>query len=493
MAWLTRALPERRVIGLAALWLALGGMLAGLLALLTWAVKRDPTPSVDLTVITWVAGWDLPGLSAFFAVVNFMTTNWVAPALGLFVIAFIWLAGKGREARVLAIIGGIVSLGAFLGDYTLGIFVERSRPLLGASGYSFPSGHVFGTTAFFGFLGFLAIRYRLRRRYLIPFLGLAGVMILSAAPARMHTLVHWPSDIAAGYLLGMLWLVVVIPAFLYMQRARWLSSRAARVPGCESCRVERSFASTVLLDPRKGTATKIYAPPPLLRLLYWLAFQARFPYEHNAAAIQAAAYRRKIAGLLTRHRFGKDLVSPVISAGWDGEKLALVTELVPGEMPENDEATRAFLGQVAETFAEAGLPVWQVNPRNPHAHTNLIRTPEGELRIIDLESAVVTLMPPESHWRSSLRSGSFPTFDDIDFGRLRRYIEVNQRALRPRLGSGGLAELLDAVERGERAVRVWKESEPRIWGALSRVAYQLLGRIGYARRLARALTRYYNK
>ena len=249
-------------------------------------------------------------------------------------------------------------------------------------------------------------------------------MILAVGFARMYEQAHWPSDVAGGYLLGSLWLLLLIPFFLRVQRMSWPSALSQfedlTVASCERCRVEKSIASRVVLDPDRGTATKTYRPPPVVRLLYWLAFQARFPYESNPEALHAAVYRRKIASLLTVHMFGKDLVAHVTSEGCNHGKCSFVTEFVPGEKVENDGPVREFLGQVSKTFAEAGLSVWQVNPRNPHAHTNLIRNPSGDLVIIDLESAVVTLMPSRGQWRSSLRQGNLPIFDDIDFGRLRQ-------------------------------------------------------------------------
>jgi ribosomal protein L29 len=42
-----------------------------------------------------------------------------------------------------------------------------------------------------------------------------------------------------------------------------------------------------------------------------MAFQAKFSYESNDAALQVGKFRRQIASLLTIHRFGKDLVAPV--------------------------------------------------------------------------------------------------------------------------------------------------------------------------------------
>ena len=256
---------------------------------------------------------------------------------------------------------------------------------------------------------------------------------------------------------------------------------------CEKCRIEKSIASVVVLDPEQKTATKVYIPPPVVKLLYWLAFQSKFPYTSNEAALQAAAYRRKIASLLTIHRFGVDLVAPVTEISCLHGDCNFVTEFVPGSKVENDQEAKLFLTQVAETFAEAGLSVWQINPRNPHAHTNLILTPEGNYKIIDLESAVVTILPAKGQWHSSLKRGSIPVFDDIDFSRLAAYITANYAALEASLGADGLARLKDAAKSGEQAIQDWKDCEPRIWGWLISRVYRLMDWKAHLQHLRAAL------
>ena len=268
-------------------------------------------------------------------------------------------------------IGLTIGLIAVLGDYTLGELVDRSRPLGDAenSTPAFHSGHVFGSTVFFGFIAFVALYYRLETKVLVPLLVVLGALVILAGPARIFVQAHFPSDVAAGYLLAAVWLMVVIPAFVLIRNAKWLSSRRlgqnASVIACESCKVVGSIASVVVLDPEEGTATKVYTPPPLVRLLYWIAFQAKFPYETNTAALESEKYRRQIASLLTVHRFGKDLVAPVTTIDCGHGSCSFVTEFVPGELAKNDEPAQKFLGEVSESFAEAGLSVWQVNPRNP--------------------------------------------------------------------------------------------------------------------------------
>ena len=219
----------------------------------------------------------------------------------------------------------------------------------------------------------------------------------------------------------------------------------------------------------------------------FLGRAASFPYEHNRAALDAATYRRKIASALTTHRFGKDLVAHVTAVDCGYGPCHLVTKFFPGEKVENDAEAKVFLAQVAETFAEAGLGVWQVNPRNPHAHTNLVRTPDGDMIIIDLESAIATPIPAPGQWRSALRRGTIPVFDDIDFERLRDYVTSKEGALEESLGPDGLAQLRVNVAVCEQAIRTWQDSEPRIWGRLMRGVYHLFDWKRFYRRLTHSL------
>ena len=153
---------------------------------------------------------------------------------------------------------------------------------------------------------------------------------------------------------------------------------------------------------------------------------------------------------------------------------SFVTEFIPGELAKNDEPAQKFLGEVTESFAEAGLSVWQVNPRNPHAHTNLILTPEGDYKIIDLESAVISLFPAPGQFRSSLKSGNIPIFDDIDFPRLRNYINTNEAALVTTIGTDGVEALKHSTDHAEEAINTWRAAEPRILSHLISGTYSLL-------------------
>ncbi|RUA22390.1 MAG: hypothetical protein DSY79_03350, partial [Chloroflexi bacterium] len=195
--------------------------------------------------------------------------------------------GKTRPAVVFTGVGVTIGLIAVLGDLTLGEILDRGRPLALSDNPNpaFPSGHVFGSTVFFGFMGFLAVYYKLKPEIFFPLLAVFGITIILAGPARVHLQAHFPSDVAAGYLLGALWLMVIIPVFLFVRRTQWMSAQQNKenlaVAACGSCKVASSIASVVVLDPVQGTATKVYTPPPLVRLIYWMAVSSQISLRNQ--------------------------------------------------------------------------------------------------------------------------------------------------------------------------------------------------------------------
>ena len=116
-------------------------------------------------------------------------------------------------------------------------------------------------------------------------------------------------------------------------------------------------------------------------------------------------------------------------------------------------------------------------PGEPHAYSNFIRNPQGELKLIDLESSLVSFSVPFTQLLAYVRDGNFPAFDDADFVKLRRYLETNHDALVDSLGAVDAYELEVAVNTAENATRTWKASEPRVWGRMLRAVYTVYDKI----------------
>jgi membrane-associated phospholipid phosphatase len=90
----------------------------------------------------------------------------------------------------------------------------RPDPFFGVNPvtFSFPSGHVLFLTCFLGAL-ILALPWSGYRRALISILG--TVSICFVAWARVYLGVHYPSDVAAGFLVAAIWLALLSYAGLF--------------------------------------------------------------------------------------------------------------------------------------------------------------------------------------------------------------------------------------------------------------------------------------
>ncbi|MFZ1586333.1 MAG: phosphatase PAP2 family protein, partial [Saprospiraceae bacterium] len=72
--------------------------------------------------------------------------------------------------------------------------------------YSFPSGHSMAAVAFYGMIFYLIIRNNLSHRL---FWFVAGIVfILLIGFSRIYLGVHFLTDVLAGYVLGLLWLLL---------------------------------------------------------------------------------------------------------------------------------------------------------------------------------------------------------------------------------------------------------------------------------------------
>ncbi|MDA1258669.1 MAG: phosphatase PAP2 family protein [Chloroflexi bacterium] len=462
----------RRAV-LTALILATSGVS---LLVLGWWLRSHPFEGFDTNGVETISAWSWPGADATLDTIAALFNAQASALVGLMMVAILFVSGHARLAVGVAIAGVIVAAFAITADHTLGEWVGRSRPDPAHPGASFPSGHALGTVAFYGFALYLGVTHKLRRLFLVPLFAIVAIAIGAAGLSRIYQEAHWPTDVIGGYLLGLIALFVLIHFHRWMESIRWLARPilgrdVAAVP-MKGVKIADSYGSVVMLDREAGTATKIFNPPFIIRLIYWMAFQAKFPYDANPSALRAAKHRRDVAGYLTEFRFGKNLVAPIIDIGCIGGRPTIVSTLIVGEEAPNDEAAREFLTEATMLLASAGLPIWQLNPSNPHAHTNLIRTPDGDQFIVDFESAVATPFPARNQILSAARRGNLPVFDDVDFDRLRAFVQVNEEEIRAALGSEKFVAFQESIVEAEACTQGWQGAELRIASRVIQIVYK---------------------
>ena len=177
------------------------------------------------------------------------------PVLGLSsAAAMAWLLWRRRWMAAAHWLAAI----AFGLALTIGLdaLVDMPRPPTAAAGFGFPSIAVTMTTVVFGFFAVLIARELPGRTRVWPYL-LAGVATVLVGFARLYLGAHWLSDIIAGILLGVIWLLLIGIAYRRRSdRSLWMRPLAWSFYG--------TFALAALwFGPRLAQETlSRFAPPP---------------------------------------------------------------------------------------------------------------------------------------------------------------------------------------------------------------------------------------
>jgi undecaprenyl-diphosphatase len=125
----------------------------------------------------------------------------------------------GGWQLVLAAIGGAVLSSYFKGA------LERARPdhvvkLVDVSSYSYPSGHSLAAASVYLTLAIIASRHLSARNARVFVLCSAVLLMSCIGCSRAYLGVHYPSDVAAGLLLGSGWSLLVSALFSFVRAKR---------------------------------------------------------------------------------------------------------------------------------------------------------------------------------------------------------------------------------------------------------------------------------
>ncbi|WP_404449444.1 phosphatase PAP2 family protein [Sutcliffiella horikoshii] len=136
---------------------------------------------------------------------------WWITAASVLTVLFLWL----KKRDVLGVVFFILAnLGGALFIFVLKYFFQRERPTLApeydGNGYSFPSGHALGSFILYGFIIYLIGREKRFFETRMVAICLLSILIISVGLSRVYLQVHYPSDILAGYAVGLIWLICCI-------------------------------------------------------------------------------------------------------------------------------------------------------------------------------------------------------------------------------------------------------------------------------------------
>ncbi|MGB5822171.1 MAG: phosphatase PAP2 family protein [Saonia sp.] len=181
---------------------------------LTATLKTETLASYDHQITQYVIAHRSPSITKYF---KFMTevgdVNGYLIVLGISVLLTILVFKRWKYIAQIT----LVLLLATISNMMLKRFIDRARPgiehLVVVKTLSYPSGHAMSAMAFYGFLMYLVYKFKMNiilKSVLFIFLIL---FVLSIGISRIYLGVHFPSDIAGGFIAGMIWVFFCILIF----------------------------------------------------------------------------------------------------------------------------------------------------------------------------------------------------------------------------------------------------------------------------------------
>ena len=187
------------------------GINAALLSQLTEdVIESEGVVHVDEAFTQFLYGMRSEWLSqTFYALTQLGTREAVFAVGGLATIVFLY---KRRYTTVLAF--WLTMAGVGLSVQYGKKFISRDRPsevaFYPVQNFSFPSGHATTSMALWGILAYFAYRHLHQKRLRNLVLAGAGALILLIGFSRIYLGVHFLSDVLAGFLLGVMWILLGI-------------------------------------------------------------------------------------------------------------------------------------------------------------------------------------------------------------------------------------------------------------------------------------------
>ena len=202
-----------------ALVIVVGGI--NLFVELTETLKTETLATYDTAITDYVISYRTPSLTSYF---KFMT--YVGDVYGYLIVLVVFLlisllVFKRWKYVVQATL--ILAL-ATISNMVLKKFIDRARPgiehLVSVETLSYPSGHAMSAMAFYGFLIFLVTKFNIQKVMKYVLIIALTVIILSIGISRIYLGVHFPSDIAGGFIAGFIWVVFCVLVFDLIQLFR---------------------------------------------------------------------------------------------------------------------------------------------------------------------------------------------------------------------------------------------------------------------------------
>ncbi|MFC4689894.1 phosphatase PAP2 family protein [Dokdonia genika] len=184
---------------------------------LTEDLKSEYLVTYDASISEAIASYRTPSLTQYFI---YLTD--IGNAIGYLIVFSVctlifYLVFKNWRYVAQIVLVMVLALSSNL---ILKQIINRARPeaehLVTVETLSYPSGHAMMAMAFYGILIYLITQFNISKIWKFLIILLLAVLILSIGISRIYLGVHYPSDIAGGFIAGFIWVVFCVMIFNLM-------------------------------------------------------------------------------------------------------------------------------------------------------------------------------------------------------------------------------------------------------------------------------------
>ena len=172
-------------------------------------ITSDSIIAADIRIANLFMVLRTDGLTSFFTWITLLGKSQVILVFILISGALLWLWGKKYCIFPLFIAVAGSGLFTYLGK----LVFHRPRPEMAVyaeHSFSFPSGHATVAVAFYGFVGYLLVRFSQSWNRKVNIFFTTLFIIIAVGFSRIYLGEHYLSDVWSGYLVGTMWLILAV-------------------------------------------------------------------------------------------------------------------------------------------------------------------------------------------------------------------------------------------------------------------------------------------
>ncbi len=213
------------------IWLSTGLLVAIMLLLaaaffnLTIKLHQGVLHGLDQVITEKIIGIRSSSLTQMMI---FITNLGSAPAYFIMVAVIFVLLFRTTHRWKVPVQTAFILSSSFALNWILKLYFQRIRPHenlrlvdLYDGSFSYPSGHSMTAMAFYSFLIYLGVRHFSNKVYITALIIGCLIMISVIGFSRIYLGAHYPSDVLAGYLAGLVWALLVI-SLMKVLKKRWI-------------------------------------------------------------------------------------------------------------------------------------------------------------------------------------------------------------------------------------------------------------------------------